>query len=149
MSQKCAIRSTFFGTYVVLIASGLTAFNGSGSGNVTKQSSISPESTFIREDNGDGTVSFRSTVYNNCYLRIDDSAANVTPGSTTPGSFFNAQYGKSTHEKFKVIPTAAAGKVGLESNHFPKRYMRIGGDDLVNVQGTLGGHETFELVPVA
>jgi len=145
--RKVAIRSSF-GTYICMVASGFTAATDSGSGNVSKQSSISPISTFALENNPDGTVSFRSTEYNNCYLRIDGSAANVTPGVVNQGSFYNAQYGKGPHEKYKIVPTATPGKVGLESAAFPGRYMRVGGDDLVNVQGVLGEHETFELVNV-
>ncbi|KIL59682.1 hypothetical protein M378DRAFT_996256 [Amanita muscaria Koide BX008] len=133
----------------------LLKLTGPGGGKVNTQTFIGTFETFILERFNDGTVSFRSTVFNDVYLRLD--ATGVNQGQTIPdgGGVVNCQFGSLTSEKFRVIqkkpakPDQYAGIVGIESNAFPGRFLRVNGaKDQVNVQGVMASFEEWEILVV-
>ncbi|KIL55882.1 hypothetical protein M378DRAFT_90160 [Amanita muscaria Koide BX008] len=150
---RVALHSKKFpGKYLHIDGRGVTQFVGSGGGKVSTQTYIGPWETFILERNSDGTVSFRSTVFNDVYLRLD--GANVKPGEklNDGGGIVNCQFGSLTAEKFKIVqkkPEQYAGVVAIESNEFPGRFLRVNGaKDQVNVQGVSASFEEWEILVV-
>ena len=150
-----AIRSVPWASYLRLEAEGLTKQKPTGSGSLTTQPAIGSEEKYILERNSDGTVSFQSLAYPNCYIRTDGSAGSVDPNTTgNAHGYYNAQFGKFSHERFNIVyqgegaTGVESGKVGLESAQYPGRYMRVAPTGEVNVQGVCGVHEVFEIVVI-
>ncbi|KAM6493130.1 hypothetical protein JOM56_011264 [Amanita muscaria] len=153
---RVALHSKAFpDKYLRMDGQGVVKFVGSGGGKVNTQTFIGTFETFILEPQSNGTVSFRSTVFNDVYLRLD--GANVKQGDDllNGGGVVNCQFGSLTSEKFKIVqkkpanPNQYAGIVGIESNEFPGRFLRVNGaKDEVNVQGVMGSFEEWEILVV-
>jgi len=150
-----AIQSVQFPNhYVRLDGNGVTSFTNAGGGTVNTQTFIGTYETFTLVVNGDGTVSFKSTVFNNVFIRLDAGA--VAAGQLVPpgGGTVNAQFTAHSWEKFKIHKKAdPAGKyqgvVGIESAGFPGRYLRLDGNaNKVNVQGVFKTYEEFKILVV-
>lgn len=145
--------ATFSGNYLRMDGEGVTEFTGSGGGNVRTQVYVGTYETFTMEENTDGTVSFRSTVHNSIYLRLD--GANVTAGSTVAGGVVNCQFSSRPYEKFiirrKTVPAGTySGIVGIESAAFPGRFLRLTGNGgEFNVQGSMTSNEEFYILVLA
>ena len=98
-----AIQSVQFPNhYVRLDGQGVTSFTGSGGGTVNTQTFIGTYETYTLVVNDDGTVSFKSTVFDNVFLRLD--ATGVTAGQKlgAGGGTVNAQYTARSLERFKI-----------------------------------------------
>ncbi|KIL61136.1 hypothetical protein M378DRAFT_866959 [Amanita muscaria Koide BX008] len=140
--------------YLRMDGTGVSQFMNAGGGIVDTQTSIGPYETFVLERFGDGTVSFKSTVFDNVYLRLD--AGTVQQGQDLPagGGVVNCQFGTTTAEKFKIVqkpatPNTYTGIVGIESNGFPGRFLRVNGaQDQVNVQGVFLTFEEWEILVI-
>ena len=140
--------------YVRLDGQGVSHFLPPGGGTVNTQSFIGTYETFTLVENNDGTVSFRSTVFNNVFIRLEGN--EVEAGKLLPpgGGTVNAQYTALTLERFKIHKKAdPAGKyqgiVGIESAASPGRYLRLDGNaNKVNVQGVFKTLEEFKILVV-
>lgn len=140
--------------YVSLDGQGVTRFLPQGGGRVITQTYIGTWETFVLVENSDDTVSLKSTVFDNVFLRLD--ATGVAQGQTLPngGGVVNAQYTANTSEKFRIQKKVNGsgnfyGIVGIESSFYPGRYLRMdGGVNKVNVQGVFGDNEEFRILVV-
>ena len=140
--------------YVRLDGQGVSHFLPPGGGTVNTQSFIGTYETFTLVENNDGTVSFRSTVFNNVFLRLEGN--EVEAGKLLPpgGGTVNAQYTALTLERFKIHKKDdPAGKyqgvVGIESAAYPGRYLRVDVKaNKVNVQGVFKTLEEFKILVV-
>ena len=150
-----AIQSVQFPNhYVRLDGQGVTSFTGSGGGTVNTQTFIGTYETYTLVVNDDGTVSFKSTVFDNVFLRLD--ATGVTAGQKlgAGGGTVNAQYTARSLERFKIHKKDdPAGKyqgvVSIESAASPGRYLRLdGAENKVNVQGVFKTYESFKILVV-
>jgi len=150
-----AIQSVQFPNhYVRLDGQGVTSFTGTGGGTVNTQTYIGTYETYTLVVNDDGTVSFKSTVFDNVFLRLDATGVaagqNLGPG----GGTVNAQYTARSLERFKIHKKADAagtyqGIVGIESAASPGRYLRLDGSaNKVNVQGVFKTYEEFKILVV-
>ncbi|KAM6501637.1 hypothetical protein JOM56_001614 [Amanita muscaria] len=146
---------TFPGKYLRMDGTGVTQFMGAGGGTVNTQTFIGPYETFVLERFDTGTVSFRSTVFNNVYLRL--AANDVPEGQDLPagGGVVNCQFGTITAEKFRIVqktpatPNTYDGTVGIESDQFPGRFLRVNGaKDQVNAQGVFLTFEEWEILVI-
>ena len=147
---QVAIRSTAFSNhYVSLDAAGLTQFTPSGGGRVFASTELAAYQTFFLQPNDDGTVSFKSTVFNDVYIRLDGS--NIVKNTSYEGGagVVNGQYTARAWEKFRFHKRDSGHKavVGIESAAFPGRFLRLR-EEVVNAQGACGGHEQFEILEV-
>ncbi|KAF9472332.1 hypothetical protein BDN70DRAFT_938267 [Pholiota conissans] len=151
------IRSVAFpNRFLRLDGTGVTQPVGPGAGTVNTQSFAGSEETFVLQRNADGTVSFKSTIFSNVYLRMD--AATIAQGAEVPGGggVVNTQFGASFNEKFiihkkETAPGRINGIVGIESTVSPGRYLRLAGSaeaGVVNAQGIFGSLEEFEILVV-
>ena len=96
-SQMVAIRSgTQDNIYLSLDGTGVTVklLRGGGMAECRYGIDVGDKETFYKEDEPDGQVAFRSTTFNNVYLRLDHWQV------TSPGDHgtVNAQFGKFTLE---------------------------------------------------
>jgi hypothetical protein len=141
--------------YVRLDGQGVTHLTGPGGGTVNVQTFIGTYETYTLVENDDKTVSFKSTVFNNVFLRLD--ATGVAAGVIGPGGgIVNAQYTapKGGLERFKIHKKDdPAGKyqgvVGIESAASPGRYLRLDANtNKVNVQGVFKALEEFKILVV-
>ena len=140
--------------YVGLDANGINHFTPSGGGQVKTPTYVATYETFSLERNDDGTVSFKSTVFNNVYIRLDGS--NVPAGTGIPpgGGIVNGQYTAHSWEKFRIHKKDSEhhqykAVVGIESAAFPGRYLRLDAHKgIVNVQGVFKSLEEFEILVV-
>lgn len=135
MVAHVALRSKASGMYLRLDAVGMDHSLNDGGGSATPLSYLATQETFRLIENGDGTVSFQSIVFNNIFLRLDGSA--VTAGQTLPsgGGVVNAQFGIGPLEKFKIVrANPNNGFAAIESFQFPGRWLRMD-NSKVNVQG--------------
>ena len=129
---QVAIRSTAFSDhYVSLDAAGLTHFTPSGGGRVFASTELAVYQTFFLQRNDDGTISFKSTVFSDVYIRLD--------GSNTARSWEKFCFHKRD-SGYKAV-------VGIESAAFPGRFLRLR-EEVVNAQGVCGDHEQFEVLEV-
>jgi len=150
---QVAIQSVQFpNRYVRLDGQGVTSFTGTGGGKVDTQTYIGTYETFTLVVNTNGTVSFKSTVFNNVFLRLD--ATGVAAGQIGSGGIVNAQFTAHTWEQFKIHKKPGPvgtyqGIVGIESAAFPGRYLRLDGNaNKVNVNGVFGAYEEFKVLVV-
>jgi hypothetical protein len=140
--------------YVRLDGQGVTSFTGPGGGTVNTQTFIGTYETYTLVVNDDGTVSFKSTVFDNVFLRLD--AAGVPAGQNlgSGGGTVNAQYTARSLERFKIHKKDdPAGKyqgvVGIESAANPGRYLRVDvSANKVNVQGVFKTLEEVKILVV-
>ncbi|KIJ93488.1 hypothetical protein K443DRAFT_12832 [Laccaria amethystina LaAM-08-1] len=142
--------------YVRLDGQGVTHLTGPGGGTVNVQTFIGTYETFTLVVNDDGTVSFKSTVFKDVFLRLD--ATGVAAGNLLGpgGGTVNAQYTapKGGLERFKIHKKDdPAGKyqgvVGIESAASPGRYLRLDANtNKVNVQGVFKALEEFKILVV-
>jgi hypothetical protein len=104
-------------------------------------------------ENDDETVSHKSTVFNNVFLRLDATGVagqNLASG----GGTVNAQYIARSLERFEIHKKDdPAGKyqgiVGIELAASPGRYLRLNGTgNKVNVQGVFKTYEVFKILLV-
>ena len=84
------------------------------------------------------------------FLNLDGNG--VAAGKATPpgGGYAAAQYTARDWERFHIRRQSDQnGIVAIESAAFPGRFMRVdGGKSEVNVQGTVGAWELFEILTV-
>jgi hypothetical protein len=140
--------------YVGLDANGVTQFTPSGGGQVKTPTYVATYETFFLQRNDDGTVSFKSTVFNDVYIRLDGS--NVPKDTKIPpgGGVVNGQYTAHSWEKFRIHKKDSEyhqykAVVGIESAAFPGRFLRLDGHKgVVNVQGVFKSLEEFEILVV-
>ena len=151
---RVAIQSVAFpGHYVGLDGWGVTSHNAPG-GKVKPQSYIAAYEVLYFQQNTDGTVSFRSPVFDNIYIRMDGSG--VPPGGLlgAGGGTVNAQFNAFAWEKFRIrkkqnVLGQYKGVVGIESVAFPGRFLRLDAiAGTVNVQGVFMAYEEFEILNV-
>jgi len=151
---RVAIRSVAFpGHYVRLDGWGVTSHTAPG-GTVNAQSYIDSYEALYLQQNTDGTVSFRSPVFDNVYIRMD--ASGVSPGRLigAGGGTVNAQFSADSWEKFRIRKKQDAlgqykGVVGIESAAFPGRFLRLDAiSGTVNAQGVFMSYEEFEILVV-
>ena len=137
-------------SYIGLDGTGLAGWEPEGGGDSGISQGIATNARFELISNSDGTVSFRSIAFPNCYLRA--SGLGVPPGTdTNAGGIVNAQFGVSTHERYFIREQAAgSGSAGLELAAWPGRYLRLQAEtDQLNVQGVMGVHEVFYIIAIA
>ncbi|KAM6501630.1 hypothetical protein JOM56_001607 [Amanita muscaria] len=153
--SRVALHSKAFpDKYLRMDGQGVTAPVAPGGGTVNTQTFIGPFETFFLERYNDGTVSFRSTVFNDVYLRLAPGTVQQGQQLTDGGGVVNCQFTSSTNEKFKIVQKPAnadqyTGIVGIESNGFPGRFLRVNGaQNQVNVQGSMGPFEEWEILVV-
>jgi hypothetical protein len=118
---KVAIQSVQFpNRYVRLDGKGVTSHTPTGGGTVDTQTHIGTYETYTRVENNDGTVSFKSTVFDNVFLRLDASGVTAGQDLASGGGIVNAQYNAGSLERFKIKKQAdASGIVGIESAASP------------------------------
>ena len=106
--------------YICLDRQGVTSFTGTGGGTVNTQTYIGTYETYTLVVNDDGTISFKSTIFDNIFLRLNATGVaagqNLGPG----GGTVNAQYTACSLEQFKFHkkddPAGMyQGIVGIES----------------------------------
>ena len=146
-----AIHSTFFPEYYVsLKAAGLTMFTPSGGGRVFASTNVATYETFFLQRNDDGTVSFKSTVSNDVYIRVDGSNVSTAVHAGGQG-VVNGQYTAHSWEKFRLHKKDNQSsryqiRVGIESAAFPGSFLRLDGrTGVVNVQGVFSDYEELEI----
>ena len=150
-----AIRSVAFPDhYIGLEATGVTQFTAAGAGQVKTPTYVGTHETFLLQKNDDNTVSFKSTVFNNVYIRLDGSNLPKDTGIPSGGGVVNGQYTADIWEKFHIHKKGdefhqyKAG-VGIESAAFPGRYLRMDAHNgIVNVQGVFESLEEFEILVI-
>ena len=141
-------------SYVRLDGTGVTKSTDNGGGVVNVGTFVDTFDTFTLVTNDDGTVSFKSLVFTNVFLRLDGT--NVPQGQKlgSGGGIVNAQFGAGPFEKFKIHqkanhPGTYQGIVSIESFGFPGRFLRLGADaGVVNVQGVFETLEEFKILVV-
>ncbi|KAH8823212.1 hypothetical protein DL96DRAFT_1683364 [Flagelloscypha sp. PMI_526] len=151
---RVAIRSVQSGKYLSLDGRGITASVQGGAGTAFTQTYIGEWEAFILHTSAKNIVAFESAQFNNVYLRL--VAENVDQGSLVGpgGGKVNGQWGCGTREKFLIKKAAGdngqKGIVGIESQSEPGRFLRMQGDaNVVNVQGSMGGLEEFEILIIS
>ncbi|EDR01504.1 uncharacterized protein LACBIDRAFT_291363 [Laccaria bicolor S238N-H82] len=140
--------------YVRLDGQGVTSFTGSGGGTVNTQTFIGTYETYTLVVNDDKTVSFKSTVFDNVFLRLE--ATGVAAGQLLGpgGGTVNAQFTARSLERFKIHKKDdPAGKyqgvVGIESAANPGRFLRVDvSANKVNVQGVFKSLEEVKILVV-
>lgn len=140
------IRSWYFpNVYLRMDGTGVTAFNGSGSGTVNCQFGAGPFEKFKLHSQADGSFSFESLSWPNVYLRMD--GAGVPPIAGGPGGgTVNCQFGADTHEKFK-LHQQADGSFAFESAAiFPQVYLRMVAFDVTAATDKGGGIVNCQLL---
>ncbi|KAF8431726.1 hypothetical protein BGX38DRAFT_1228189 [Terfezia claveryi] len=145
--------------FVVLNGRGINKFEPAGSGKaVNYKGRYFPDiAVFILETFSDGTVAFKSAIFPNVYLRLEGregaAGTKVAKGFGT----VNGQFGRYSHETFKIVPAPVgvplplpplhAPTIAIESVAFPGRFLRLDADtDVVNVQGVPRTFEHLEIV---
>jgi len=104
--------------------------------------------------NDDGTVSFKSTVFDNIFLCLDATGVTAGQDLASGGGTVNAQYTARSLEQFKIHkkddPAGTyQGIVGIESAASPGEYLRLDGSaNKVNVQGVFKTYEAFKILVV-
>ena len=149
MVALVGLRSKQCGKFVRMNGAGVDHFQSAGSGTVDTESFIEAQETFYLIENTDGTVSFESTAFPKVFLRLDGTG--VPPGVITPpgGGVVNGQFGSITLERFRIVKKGRDGIVGIESDSFPGRFLRMDGEqNVVNVQGELAPLEEWEILVV-
>ena len=132
--------------------SGLTSQRQEGGGRVKV-------ATFIREweifelvchPRQHNIVSFKSTCFNNVFLRADGKGVWPGHNSRDGGGLVNCQYGCGKLEKFRTVKVGEHGEVAIEPVEYPGRFFRVDGDWLhaVKLQGVASVWEMFYLVVV-
>jgi hypothetical protein len=140
--------------YVRLDGQGVTSFTGSGGGTVNVQTFNETYETYTLVVNDNGTVSFRSTVFNNVFLRLNSTGVTAGELLGPGGGTVNAQYTARSLEQFKIHkkdaqPGTYQGIVGIESAADPGRYLRLDASkNIVNVQGVFKTLEEFKILVV-
>lgn len=149
---RVALRAIESGRYLSLDGNGVKSFIGSGGGKAITQTYIGSWETFILHIFPGDIVAFESSAFPHVFLRLD--APNLPAGSLVGpgGGTVNGQWGCYTSEKFHIKPKEASGQdrkgvVGIESDTFQGRYLRMEGNT-VNVQGVMKKNEEFELLIV-
>lgn len=151
-----AIQSVKFPNhYVRLDGQGVTSATGGGGGTVNTQTFIGTYETYTLVVNANGTVSFKSTVFNDVFLRLDGTGVAAGQDLANGGGVVNAQFTARSYEQFKIHKKADPagtyqGIVGIESAAFPGRYLRVDGsaNNKVNVQGVFKTYEELKILVV-
>ncbi|UGT61257.1 papain-like cysteine protease family protein [Nocardia asteroides] len=124
--------------FLRLDGAGLTAPADSGGGTANCQYGAGPYERFRVRSQGDGTVAFESVAFPKVYLRMD--ARGVTAPVASGGGLVNAQYnaaGPGPWEKFNAR-AQPDGSVSIESNAYPKVYLRLNGSGVSAASGAGG-----------
>ncbi|KAF8428631.1 hypothetical protein EV426DRAFT_279155 [Tirmania nivea] len=146
--------------YLCMDGSAVTLPVAPGGGTVSTQVYVGSLETYNLVRHPDGSVSFGST-FQNTYLRMDGS--DIIPGIEIlgGGGVVNVQFGIGPYEKFLIrrngIPNGGCananpdrGTVGIESKHFPGRWLCFSwkgpGNIVVNVQGKFTNDCAFDLL---
>ena len=152
---QVAIQSVRFpNRYVRLDGTGVTSITASGGGTVSAATFIGTYETFTLVVNSGGTVSFKSTVFSDVFLRLDGTGVAAGQNLPNGGGRVNAQFTARSFERFKIHPKPGhagtfQGIVGIESAAFPGRYLRLDGSTgTVNVQGVFEAYEEFKILVV-
>ena len=147
---QVAIRSKLFGTYISLNGTGITHYRGyQYKGTVKTVEHVRSWETFKLHCNDNGTVSFESSIFPNVFLSLDGK--DIQPGVITGpgGGSVAAEYKNQEWEKFNIHRHGGGATVAIESEIFPRRYLRVNGrTNEVNVQGGALSYEQFEIVVV-
>jgi len=149
---RVAIKSVHFGgRYVSMDASGFRSHHPAGGGHVKVQTYIAGWEIFELVRHPDNLVSFKSTCFDNIFLRAEPKG--LSPGQTPGpgGGLVNCQYGCEGWEKFRILKVGEHGEVAIEPAEFPGRYLRVDGNWLhgMNLQGAVNAWEKFYLVVVS
>ena len=145
MVVHVALRSKATGKYLRLDGVNFTQPKDGGGGTVTPLDYRATQETFRLVENADGTVSFKSIVFSNIFLRMDGSAVTAGQNLAGGGGVVNAQFGAGPYEKFKIVKTNdTTAFAAIESANFPGRFMRMDATK-VNVQGV---REEWEILVV-
>lgn len=121
MTTLVAIRSVAFPNhYVRLEAQGVASFTMPGGGAVKIQSYIGFNETFILQHNDDKTVSFKSTVFDNVFIRMEGYEVPKDMKVAEGYGLVNAQFSAGSLERFHIQKKGSAqgqnqGVVGIES----------------------------------
>lgn len=149
---KVVIKSVWFrDRYVCMNGGGVKSFRQGGGGHVRVQKFIGGWETFelVRHEECN-VVSFKSTCFDNVYLRAD--VQGMVAGAFRPqgAGLVNCQYGCGNMERFRLVSVGNQGELAIEPADFPGRYFRVNGNwlDGMNMQGTVQGFEKFWLVIV-
>ena len=140
--------------YVHLDGTGVTKSTDNGGGVVSIGKFIGPLETFTLVINNDGSVSFKSTVFTNVFLRLDGRPVPPGKALVSGGGIVNAQLLAGPYEKYKIRkkagdPEKYDGIVAIESFAFPGRFLRLdAAAGVVNVQGVSGSLEEFKILVV-
>ncbi|KAF8462310.1 hypothetical protein BDZ91DRAFT_734962 [Kalaharituber pfeilii] len=98
----------------------------------------------------DGMVAFKSTCFQNVYLRATSNPWYLSPGDrrTGGGALVNCQYISegpgccSIQEKFRIHPLGLQGLVAIEPAALPGRYLSLDAEEkTVTLQGVRGQQE--------
>jgi len=147
-SVRVAIKSVHFGgRYVSMDASGFRSHHPASGGVVKAQTYIGGWEIFELVRHPNNLVSFKSTCFDNIFLRAEPRG--LRPGQTPGlgGELVNCQYGCEGWEKFRILKVGENGKVAIEPAEFPGMYLRVDGN-YMNLQGKVGAWEKFYLVVV-
>ncbi|KAF8457105.1 hypothetical protein BDZ91DRAFT_838289 [Kalaharituber pfeilii] len=126
-----------------------------GSGIVRVQPHVGAAETLELEYYSDGIVAFKSTYFQNVYLRATCDPRDLAPGDRKPGGggVVNCQYisegpGRcSIQEKFRIHPLGYRGWVAIEPLAFPGRYLSLDAEKrTVTLQGVRDWQESVYLV---
>ncbi|KIJ95510.1 hypothetical protein K443DRAFT_682957 [Laccaria amethystina LaAM-08-1] len=141
-------------SYVRLDGNGVTVPTNGGGGAVNVGTFVGTFETFTLVNNDDGTVSFKSVVFIDVFLRLDGAKVSQGQNLASGGGVVNAQSGAGPYEKFKINqkandPGTYQGIVGIESFGFPGRFLRLdAAAGVVNVQGVFETLEEFKILVV-
>ncbi|MDM7976639.1 MULTISPECIES: hypothetical protein [Thalassospira] len=132
---------TFPEVFVRMDGTGVTKFNGAGSGTVNCQYTAGPWELYNLIRNDDGTVSFQSFSFPNVFLRMDGTG--VTKFNGAGAGTVNCQYTAGPWEKFNVT-CACDGPANscqgtIESNAFPNVFLRTDGTGVTKFNGAGAG----------
>ncbi|KAF8457104.1 hypothetical protein BDZ91DRAFT_685855 [Kalaharituber pfeilii] len=152
MSVKCPDN------FVQMDGSEVSSHTPDGSGSVGVQPHVAWHETFELEYYPDSIFAFKSTCFENVYLRATCDPRKLFPGDrkTSGGGVVNCQYisggpGRcSIQEKFRIYHLGWRGWVAIEPLAFPGRYLSLDAEKrTVTLQGVRDEQERFCLVFIA
>lgn len=143
---------SFRDRYVSMNGANIRSFMHGGGGHVKVQTFVAGWEIFeLVAHSEQNVVSFKSTCFDNVYIRADVQGLGRghTPGHG--GGLINCQYGCGNMEKFRLVCMGNQGEVAIEPADSPGRYLRLDGNWLhgVNMQGQANAWEKFWVVVVA
>ncbi|KAF8457106.1 hypothetical protein BDZ91DRAFT_744597 [Kalaharituber pfeilii] len=149
MSVKCPDN------FVQMDGSEVSSHKPGGSGKIGVQPHVKGHEIFELEYYSDGIVAFKSTCFQNVYLRATCNPRDLAPGVRKPGGggVVNCQYisegpgSCSIEERFRIHPLGLQGRVAIEPLAFPGRYLSLDAEKrTVTLQGARDRQEIFYLI---